>query len=92
MKKGKKCQKFGISEEGVKLESREINGFISSKCFMTPEAAKMSRVTSRKDIITQNCSVKKRMSFLQYELKNGKKLKQGMRFFSKHIKIFPYNM
>jgi hypothetical protein len=58
-------QKTQIPEEDIKLESREINGFIVSKCFMAQETAKMSRVTSRRDIIMHNCSVKKRMSFMQ---------------------------
>jgi hypothetical protein len=34
-------QKTCISEEDVKLESREINGFIASKYFMAQENAKI---------------------------------------------------
>jgi hypothetical protein len=33
-------QKTWISEEDVKLESRGMNGFITSKCFMAQENAK----------------------------------------------------
>jgi hypothetical protein len=34
-------QKTRISGENVKLESREMNSFIVSKCFMAPEKAKI---------------------------------------------------
>jgi hypothetical protein len=49
-----------MSEEEVKFASREINGFIASKCFMAQGTAR------REDFIMQNCSVMKQMSFLQY--------------------------
>jgi hypothetical protein len=45
-------QKIPISEEDVKPENTEMDGFIAFKYFTAPETA-----TSRKDIIMQNSSV-----------------------------------
>jgi hypothetical protein len=42
---------------------------------MAPETENMPRVTSRKYIIMQNCSVEKQMPFLKYSLKNSKIIK-----------------
>jgi hypothetical protein len=44
-------QKTQISEEDVKLSSREINGFIASKCFMTPGTAKICQELQARKIL-----------------------------------------
>jgi hypothetical protein len=36
--------KTQISEKAVKLASRELNGFIVSKCFMAPDSVKICQV------------------------------------------------
>jgi hypothetical protein len=60
-------KKIRISVGRVTFASRELNGFYFFPIFYGNRDCKSkSSITSRKDFSMQNCSVKKQMSFLQY--------------------------
>jgi hypothetical protein len=44
-------QKTQIPEEDIKLESKEINGFIVSKCFMAQETVKICQELQAGEIL-----------------------------------------
>jgi hypothetical protein len=45
-------------EEDEKLASRDLDGFVASKCFVTPETKNMPTVSSRKGFIMQEWTFK----------------------------------
>jgi hypothetical protein len=54
-----------ISEEDVKFDSREMNDFIASTCFMAPENATLCPESQAgKVMLMQKCYVETRIFFL----------------------------